>query len=508
MSGLLEDPQVRWALLLIILVPSAMLVAGEFEERLRQRDSSAEILTSLLRRWVLPLLTLWAVLIGVLALPESALAVRLATTALLVAAALLALVAIRLIAKRSRSRVAEGGRAAPQLLLALPRVLVIATVGWLLLDTVWGVDLSAALTALGVTSLVVSLALQDTLSGLASGVLLLGDQPFQPGEWIKCGEDLEGRVVDVNWRSVRIEDRNGDLVVVPNAQLATATVINFDRPTRLHRVVVPVQVAYSNPPTRAKAMLLDAARSTAGVLREPPPKAHVVQVDDPLMGYAVHLWIDDYRIAPRVSSDFGSLVWYASQRHDVPLPSPAYDLYVHDGAADAAGRPDSAELRRRLETSPLLAELDDRELEVLGRAASPRWFAAGEVVSVPGGGADLRLLWRGRARVVALVTGGADIEVTELGPGDLVGLMEDADRGTVHTQVIAVTDCQIVTVPAEEAGAAIGRTPAVAAAVQQVTASRRRRVERLTAGVAGHAAGNGAATDDGQATPASAVGGA
>ena len=48
---------------------------------------------------------------------------------------------------------------------------------------------------------------------------------------------------------------------------------------------VDVQVAYVNPPTLAKAMLLDAARNTPGVLEEPAPYVAVTQIDDPLMGY-------------------------------------------------------------------------------------------------------------------------------------------------------------------------------------------------------------------------------
>lgn len=492
MTGLIGDPQVRWALLLIVVVPLAMLAAAEIEERLRQRESELEVIPSLLRRWVLPVLTVWAVAVGVLDLADTTLTVRLTATAALLVVAALAIAAVRLVAMRSRRRVAQGGRAAPQLLLALPRVLVIVTAGWLLLDAVWGVDLSAALTALGVTSLVVSLALQDTLSGLASGLLLLGDSPFQPGEWIRCGE-LEGRVVDVNWRSVRIETRDGDLMIVPNAQLSTATVVNFDRPTRAHRVVVPVVVAYSNPPTKAKAMLLDAARRTPGVRTDPAPNAFVVQVDDPLMGYEVHLWIDDYRIAPRVKSDFGGLVWYASQRHDVPLPSPAYDLFVYDGQATAADAGvDPEELTERLRVSPLLAELDDDELAGLGNAASARWFAAGEIVSTSTRAqSDLRVLWRGRARLLAVAPGGQEIEVTELGPGDLLGLVDEGGNRATHTLVAAVTDCEVVVVPADAAGEAIGRAPAVAAAVQQIGASRRRRIERLATVTDGHRAPDG-----------------
>jgi small-conductance mechanosensitive channel len=163
-------------------------------------------------------------------------------------------------------------------------------------------------------------------------LLLLGDQPFRPGDWISAGE-IEGVVVDVNWRTTHVRTRGGDMIIVPNSQLATASITNYTSPEPLHRVVVPVQVAYVNPPTLAKAMLLDAAAGTPGVLNDPAPVVRVTQIDDPLMGYEVHMWIDDYAIAPSVATDFGTLVWYQSHRHGVPLPSPAQDLYLYDGVA-------------------------------------------------------------------------------------------------------------------------------------------------------------------------------
>ena len=53
----------------------------------------------------------------------------------------------------------------------------------------------------------------------------------------------------------------------------------------------------------ARSMLVAAAAATPGVLEDPPPTAVVVQIDDPLMGYEVHMWIDDYSIVPRVRSE-------------------------------------------------------------------------------------------------------------------------------------------------------------------------------------------------------------
>ena len=188
------DSSAAWALVVILLVPVLIIVAAEVDERLRQRESTMRPAVEVIRNWGLPFFALWAVLVPVLAVDNEGFLVRVATSGfiLAVAVAVLRITRALISAYQDRPRTAEQG-SVPQLLLALPRLVTILVVGWLLVDGVWGVDLSAALTALGVTSLVVSFALQDTLSGLASGMLLLSDQPFTPGDWITTNEQ-EGEV--------------------------------------------------------------------------------------------------------------------------------------------------------------------------------------------------------------------------------------------------------------------------------------------------------------------------
>ena len=271
MSSLFPDSSAAWAALIIVVLPLLIIGAGELEERLRQRESKLQPTVSIIRVWVVPLITLWVLARALFDIAKDNIFLSLLGSAVLLFGASAALSALRVVVAGLADRPRQTGRRPiPRLLLALPRLLLILATGWFLIAGVWGVDLSAALTALGVTSLVISFALQDTLGGIASGFTLLADQPFSPGDWIESG-DIEGRVIDVNWRSTRIHDRNGDLVVVPNGQLAKATITNYDQPNRLHRVKVPVQIERTATPTAAKEMLLDAARSTPGVVADPPP---------------------------------------------------------------------------------------------------------------------------------------------------------------------------------------------------------------------------------------------
>ncbi len=478
MNSIPFNAVVFWAALLIVLLPVLIVGAGEVQERLRQRGSLLEKPVATFRNWVLPLAALSILVVLIFNVDETGTLPRVITTAGLFALTVTLLQVIRYFTEQSRagSKI-PGTRHVPQLFMMLPRLVVLLVAGWLLFTAVWNVDLTGLFAALGVTSLVVSFALQDTLSGLASGFLLLGDRPFSPGDWIQV-DDIEGRVVDTNWRASRIEDRNGDLVVIPNSTLAGATLVNFDAPSRLHRVVVSLQVAYSNPPTNAKEMLLAAARATEGVLEDPQPQIRVVQIDDPLMGYEVQMWIDDYTITPRVKSDFGSLVWYQSHRMGVPLPSPAFDLYHHDPIQEEADATLTVDqLAGRIRKASVFSELNAADVHELAEASAPERFSSGETILPPGiASREVFVLWSGRARVTIADRRGASIELSE---GDVFGVVSRTSRESAPQEVVAITDCEVVRIDATIASAVASRNAEVANELNHLLTSRNRRLDPL-----------------------------
>ena len=494
MTSLLTSGETIWAALLIVLLPVLIIGAGELQERLRQRGSLLEKAVATVRNWVLPLAALWILVVLVFDMSDTAVLPRVIATALLLAASVAVLQVLRFFAAQvaERSKI-PGTRSVPQLFMMVPRLVVLLVAAWLLFSTIWNVDLTGLFAALGVTSLVISLALQDTLSGLASGFLLLSDKPFQPGDWIEVN-DIEGKVIDTNWRSSRVQDRNGDLIVIPNSTLAGATLVNFNQPARLHRVVVNLQVAYSNPPSNAVDMLLAAALATDGVLEDPEPKVLVVQIDDPLMGYDVQMWIDDYTIAPRVKGDFGALVWYQSHRMDVPLPSPAFDLYHHDPIQEAADATLTVEqLGKRIRRASIFSEVNDRDIADLAEAASPERFRRGETI-LPAGvvNREVYVLWSGRARIEIPDEPGASVEISS---GDVFGVVSRSRTKGSAQEVVAVSDCEVVRIDANTAGAVASRNPSLADELNQLLASRDRRlnplVDRLAIEVPGEDSGSG-----------------
>jgi CRP-like cAMP-binding protein len=205
------------------------------------------------------------------------------------------------------------------------------------------------------------------------------------------------------------------------------------------------------------------------------------------MGYQVRMWIDDYGIAPRVKSDFRSLVWYMSHRHEVPLPSPAYDLYNYDGVeATAAGIPDRAEVRKRLQTSHLFDGLADAELDRLSALSKPDRFEAGEYVgSVDGASSMLYVLWTGEAHLEIVRNDGSVYSIATLTSGDVFGLVQPPEDQSFTPRVVADSDCEVVGIDLDAAGPVIARNQSVVEALNQIAANRSRRVERTMVSIAG-----------------------
>jgi hypothetical protein len=222
-------------------------------------------------------------------------------------------------------------------------------------------------------------------------------------------------------------------------------------------------------------MLLAAARATEGVLEDPPPTIRVKQIDDPLMGYEAHLWIDDFAIAPRVFSDFGSLVWYQSHRMGVPLPSPAFDLYHHDPIQEAAdamvGR---EELARRIRMTPLLADLADADVADLSSAATAVRFAKGETIVGPGNeSSDTFILWQGRARILDR---SAPDTFVDVGTGELFGFLSREDQEHEPFSVVADTDCDVVIIDGARASIVASRNPMLVQSIGRLASTRLRRL--------------------------------
>ena len=121
--------------------------------------------------------------------------------------------------------------------------IVLGLIGAAAILELWGVKIGPLIAGLGLFGLAGALAAQDLFKNLLSGVLILGEKRFQPGDWIKVDGVVEGTVESIGFRSTMVRQFDKAVVGVPNAKLADTAVVNFSEMTH-RRIYWKIGVLY------------------------------------------------------------------------------------------------------------------------------------------------------------------------------------------------------------------------------------------------------------------------
>jgi small-conductance mechanosensitive channel len=139
------------------------------------------------------------------------------------------------------------------------------SIGALLALSNLGISITPLLTALGIGSLAVALALQPTLSNLFAGVHLTLARPIAVGDFIELENGRSGTVDDIGWRATRIRELPNNIIVVPNARVADMVVTNYALPEPEQAALVQVGVSYASDLGMVEEVTVEVARE---VLRD------------------------------------------------------------------------------------------------------------------------------------------------------------------------------------------------------------------------------------------------
>lgn len=158
-----------------------------------------------------------------------------------------------------------------RLFLDLLTAAIYLVAGLVVLNSVLNLPVNGLLATSGVIAIVIGLALQNTLADVFSGIAVGLEQPFHVGERISLGEDMEGVVVERNWRSIRIRTDGEDIATIPNSIVAKARIINRSVPTERRCASVEI-VTGPAAPEKVIELLRQATMLCPGILEDPPPR--------------------------------------------------------------------------------------------------------------------------------------------------------------------------------------------------------------------------------------------
>jgi small-conductance mechanosensitive channel len=202
----------------------------------------------------------------------------------------------------------------------------------------YGISITPLLTGLGLAALAIGLALQETLSNFFSGIWIQTEQPLAPGHYVRLeGQNVEGFVERVGWRTTRIRVLAGSLVVIPNSKVAAATVTDYTLPDSKMSVVMNFRFPFDVDPNRAMALLVEeakeAAKTTPGLLEDPAPFANATPgIGEYGIGYSLIIKVREFVDQWNAQTAVTTRVWARLQKEGIRLLYPTRVNLQADGA--------------------------------------------------------------------------------------------------------------------------------------------------------------------------------
>ncbi|WP_191262038.1 mechanosensitive ion channel family protein [Comamonas sp. JC664] len=352
-----------------------------------------------------------------------------------------------------------------------------------LLRTQFDVDLAGLVATSAVLSVVIGLALQETLGNLFAGLSLQLDRPFEVGHFIRIGTHA-GRVVFIGWRSIRLSNFRREVITLPNSMVAKELVQNFTQDLNPVGIDVEFRLSRDTPPNQVKSALLETLRETPLVLPDPSPIARTLSYEDNAVRYMVRFFIAEYGQSDGVKEDLHTRLWYRLRRENIEIPYAQRTVHVKQETARAELTEDT--IRQVLGNVDLFQALKPEDLDRLRQESLVRRFGAGERIIQEGDeGRTFYVLASGE---VSVRTGKSQSEVTRLGRGSYFGEMCLLTGERRFATVVAVQDSLLLEVDRPTFARLFSEYPGLARQLSSMLAQRRTQLRAV-------AEASGASTD-------------
>ncbi len=302
------------------------------------------------------------------------------------------------------------------------------------LREVLNINLSSILTSSAIITGVVGLSMQDTIGSLISGLLIQIEKPFSIGEWIKVN-NLEGRVVEINWRYTKIQTINFDYIFIPNNSISRDTLINYSRPiSRIYRYI-DVGINFSISPVRIKNTILEILTQIPEIAKNPLPRVLLIDYDNFRMIYRIGYYIDRFEKHRQVQDKILSSLWYAFKQKNISFPLPKQNL-IFDRKKEKTYPLDS-KIINILTSSTLFNNFSSQEIENLLLLSDQRTYPQNTFIFQQGDrSTELYFILKGKVEIKT----DKKQTIAVLGQGDFFGEMALLTEEPRSADVLAVED--------------------------------------------------------------------
>ncbi|MDB5982412.1 MAG: hypothetical protein JWQ69_3427 [Pseudomonas sp.] len=281
----------------------------------------------------------------------------------------------------------------------------------------------------GAVAIILGLAVQSTLGDVFSGIVLNATKPFRVDDVVSI-DDIEGKVVEMDWRSTYLLTGSGSMVVIPNAMAAKTRIINFTRPNRFHSVVLTIELPVRLRPSLVLDSLEKALQGCRDLMTQPKASAVVKRAGLRSVEYEITGFVKSRDRQSAVRNQLYDLIYRQLL---------ASDSLRHNQAQPKLATRESAALYG-VTGLRLISDEDRAELERHMRLSS---YPAGSVIQPQDIVPDALLIIESGVVTAAIERPDGWHELGRLGPGELMGESGIIDNTAIPVRCMALTDCVV-----------------------------------------------------------------
>ncbi len=260
----------------------------------------------------------------------------------------------------------------------------LGTLGYILVLQGLGLDLASFAVILGGFGVGIGFGLQEITKNLVSGLTLLGESKLKVGDLIEFQDHL-GYIQEISLRSTVIRTFKGSQLVIPNTDLTSQPVENWNYENCQGRIEIAIGVAYNSDLLLVTELLLEAAFMEKEVLVSPSPKVVFIDYGDNALNFELWVWVEKIERRQLIKSSLNFIIEYKFRQGGISIPFPQRDLWLRNLEELSSKEKKTSQeqqyftLKESLKNFPCFQHLNELELRNLIEMGSRRYLKTDEI---------------------------------------------------------------------------------------------------------------------------------
>jgi small-conductance mechanosensitive channel/CRP-like cAMP-binding protein len=334
---------------------------------------------------------------------------------------------------------------------------------------VFDLPVKGLLATSGALAIIVGLALQSSLGDVFSGIVLNIERPYRVGDWIILDDSLQGKVIETNWRAIRILTANQDVAIIPNSVIAKSKLVNCSTPTKDHGTSIRVKLEPSLTPAAGRNLLKEVLLSSTHVLKTPEPAVTIKDVSAEMIDFELSYSVADVSIVDSAQNDLFDRVYRAAAAAGADF-SPRLSGLAMNIAAEHKG--ESGVPQRLLSRISIFSTLTPEEKATIAATMQQKEYKPGEMIAKAGTVLQALCIVSYGALVGSVEEKGRRIELTRLAPGDYFGEVGLLTGEPLSGDLTALTRVVIYEIAKDALAPLLKARPSMAEELSESLASR------------------------------------